>query len=87
MSPGGVIFIMCLIAVAVIWGYTQHRNAENKKAAWNYYQWCLANLRHDHNARSQVVNAGRIWYGLLRDGTVTMYDEMAISNDIKQAGG
>ena len=69
------------------WWWKVSSEKKQRAALWNYYQWSLANMRHDPTARAGVVNAGRAWYGHLRGGGVTMYDELAISNDIKQAGG
>jgi type II secretory pathway pseudopilin PulG len=59
----------------------------HRQQTWAQYQWALQNMTSDPNARANVVNYGRAWYGLLRGSTVTLYDELAISNDIKQAGG
>lgn len=86
-NSGSYVVIVVILIAAGIWGFVQYRDAQERKAAWAYYQWCLANLHHHPQARSQVVNAGRAWYGALRGGQVTVYDEMAIGNDIKQAGG
>ena len=63
------------------------RAAAHRQQLWDRYQACLANMTSDPAARAQVVNAGRAWYGYLRGGDVSLYDEMAITNDVKQAGG
>ncbi len=54
---------------------------------WNDYQWVLAGIAIDQGAKLRAVAAGRAWYGYLRGGPCTVFDELAIMNDIKAAGG
>jgi len=62
--------------------------AARRKQIADQYNWCLANIRTDQRAQKDVLQAGRAYYGSGRKwGTPTVYDEIAISNDIKQAGG
>ena len=58
----------------------------HREGLWNAYQWALQNMAYDPVARSQVVLYGRAWYGYLRGGHCSTFDELAIQNDIKSAG-
>ena len=95
---GGIIFlvVVTIIIGLIIWGNIiaergrkryAAEHAARRQALWNQYQWALTNMHTDPQARLNVVNAGRAYYAFDRGGSVTLYDEMAISNDIKQAGG
>jgi hypothetical protein len=86
-------FIVIVVIIIVTTTISANRRKQAEAASrmylqqcWNQYQWALQNIQRDPSARANVVNFGRAYYGALR-GTVTLYDEMAISNDIKAAGG
>jgi hypothetical protein len=64
-----------------------HAEQQRRAKLWEHYQWCLRNMTTDKVARTQVADAGRAWYSYLRGGVPTTYDELAIANDIKAAGG
>lgn len=85
---GGAVFLIAVVG-GLIWYFVwdAKRRRAQRDQLWNAYQWSLQNMPYNPVARSQVVARGRAWYGYLRGGTVTMYDELAIQNDIKAAGG
>ena len=84
-----LLLILFPIGIAAI-AFAVYRSRQQQKRlqqAWNAYQYALQNMHADASMRAQVVNYGRAYYGMVRGGAVSIYDEMAISNDIKQAGG
>lgn len=77
------------IIIGVVWhGFYQEKQRKlYLQRCWNAYQYALQHMHVDPMSRANVVNYGRAYYAAMRGGALSIYDEMAISNDVKQAGG
>ena len=87
-------FVLVLIALIVLIGSILVRNMQEKKElgdALQAYQTILEQLKTDPtnaDLRQRTLQLGRVYSNLTRNKTgVTIYDEVAVMNDINAACG
>ena len=74
----GLYFLLFfLLVLLIIFIVSEHKKGKMLKAYRKAYQDAL-----NGNDKRKALIAGRAYYSYLRKGTLTIYDEQAINNDI-----
>jgi hypothetical protein len=71
---GAVVFFGIIIAIAVL---ISNANSKKKKELWSAYQQAITS-----GNKRNALDAGRAYYGKVRGGKLTIYDEQALTNDL-----
>ena len=86
-----LIIAAVVVAVTALAASAAAKRKNHLAATWGAYQQALQQLRHNPGSselRVQALAWGRSYYGLARkDGAPTIYDEMALANDLNASAG
>jgi hypothetical protein len=84
-----VVILALLVLILVLINNEKTKAAKAKQQSWEAYQAALSGLKSDPtnaNLRQQALHLGRTYSNLTRNKQgVTVYDEMALMNDINAA--
>jgi outer membrane protein assembly factor BamD (BamD/ComL family) len=72
-----IFILIVLLIISIVTGKNYKKKEAEKKRLYEEYQSALRS-----GNKAEALAAGRKYYGFLRKGSLTIYDEQAMTNDL-----